>query len=416
MVNRSTPGHLDVVGVIGGHTFAGGDAAIRNADVVIGDQRLLDHVTPVQASERLGSPLSSALDRIAERLNSGARVCVLASGDPGFFGIIRALTVRFGHHHLTVHPAPSSVALAFARLGIPWDDALVVSAHGRRFGPSIDQAVAAGKCAILCGPDERPEAIGHQLLDAGCGPRRGVVFSRLGELDESVHHTDVAGLASGAFDPLSVVVVLTETSGGDPAGGAAGGGQGPRQLWAASESSYSHRAGMITKSEVRAVVLAKLELPTSGVLWDVGAGSGSVAIDAAHLSPRLRVFAIEQNADDAERIRENALAHGVNVEVIEGRAPAAFSDLPLPDRVFVGGGGIDALDAARARLLPTGVIVATFAALGRAANAAQSLGNIVQVNVARGVPIGSDGDIRFAAENPVFVCWGRAAVPEGSAL
>ena len=243
-----------------------------------------------------------------------------------------------------------------------------------------------------------------------------MVFSRLGELDESVHHTDVAGLASGAFDPLSVVVVLTETSGGDPAGGAAGGGQGPRQLWAASESSYSHRAGMITKSEVRAVVLAKLELPTSGVLWDVGAGSGSVAIDAAHLSPRLRVFAIEQNADDAERIRENALAHGVNVEVIEGRAPAAFSDLPLPDRVFVGGGGIDALDAARARLLPTGVIVATFAALGRAANAAQSLGNIVQVNVARGVPIGSDGDIRFAAENPVFVCWGRAAVPEGSAL
>lgn len=412
MASVSSTGHLDIVGMIGGHSFAGGDAAIRNADLVIGDQRLLAGVNTIaKASEPLDSPLDAALDRITERVQSGARVCVLASGDPGFFGIARALITRLGHQQVTVYPAPSSVAIGFGRLGISWDDAVVVSAHGRKFAPSIGQAIAAKKCAVLCGPNERPQEIGRQLLNAGCGPRRVVVCSRLGELDESVHDTDLQGLAAGEFDPLSVVVVLTEAPGHEPNGSV----HALQHSWAASEDSYAHRGGMITKSEVRAVVLAKLELPDSGVLWDVGAGSGSVAIDAAHLAPRLRVIAIEQNADDAQRIRENADAHGVAIEVIEAQAPAAFSNLPPPDRVFVGGGGVSVLDAARSRLRPAGVIVATFAALSRAATGAQSLGNVVQVNVARGVPIGSDGDIRFAAENPVFVCWGHAsAVPEGS--
>jgi precorrin-6Y C5,15-methyltransferase (decarboxylating) len=155
---------------------------------------------------------------------------------------------------------------------------------------------------------------------------------------------------------------------------------------------------MITKPEVRAVVLGKLALPATGVLWDVGAGSGSVAIEAARLRPGLRVLAVERAAEDAARIRANAATHDVAVDVVEAEAPAALIGLPDPDRAFVGGGGLDVLDAVLARLRPGGVVVATYAIVGRAIAAWERLGNFVLVDVAQGLaPV---------AENPVFVCWG----------
>jgi precorrin-6Y C5,15-methyltransferase (decarboxylating) len=162
---------------------------------------------------------------------------------------------------------------------------------------------------------------------------------------------------------------------------------------------------MITKAEVRAIALGKLALPSRGVLWDVGAGSGSVAVECARLQPGLRVIAVERNPDDAARIDANARAHGVGVEVINGAAPAALEDLPDPDRVFVGGGGLDVLDAALHRLRPDGTVVATYALMDRAVQAQKRLGNLVQVAVSRGVEV-SDLGMRLAAENPVFLCWG----------
>jgi precorrin-6Y C5,15-methyltransferase (decarboxylating) len=157
---------------------------------------------------------------------------------------------------------------------------------------------------------------------------------------------------------------------------------------------------MITKAEVRAVVLAKLALPPAGVLWDVGAGSGSVALEAAALRPGLAVYAVER---DATHLRANAA--GSRVVVVEGEAPVALADLPDPDRAFVGGGGPAVLDAVLARLRPGGVAVATYAALDRAAAAAARLGSLVQLSVARGERL-PDGSLRLAAANPVFVVWG----------
>ena len=131
---------------------------------------------------------------------------------------------------------------------------------------------------------------------------------------------------------------------------------------------------MITKPEVRSVVLGKLDLPARGVLWDVGAGSGSVAIEAALAAPGLRVIAVERNHDDAERVLANAAALGALVDVVEGAAPAVLDGLPAPDRVFVGGGGLDVLDACLAALRPGGRLVATFAAVDRAVAAHRRLG------------------------------------------
>ena len=162
---------------------------------------------------------------------------------------------------------------------------------------------------------------------------------------------------------------------------------------------------MITKPEVRAVVLARLRLPAAGVLWDLGAGSGSVGVEAAGLAPDLEVIAIERDPDAARQITLNAARHDVGLLVVQAEAPAALDGLADPDRVFVGGGGLGVLDAALERLRPGGRVVATFAALDRAAAAADLLGNLVQLSVARGARL-PDGGLRLEASNPVFLVWG----------
>ena len=360
---------------------------VVDADLVVGGRRHLEgrpgrHLV-------IGGDLAPVLDAIAAEVG---RVCVLASGDPGFFGIVRALADRFGPEALDVRPAVSSVALAFARLGLPWDDAVVVSAHGRPLRAAARRAAAAPKAAVLTSPDSPPEALGKELLVLGARHGRAVVCTRLGTDAETVADVDLAGLAAGTWDPLSVVVLLDA----EPVA------TRPALAWGLPEADFDHREGMITKAEVRAVALGKLDLPPAGVLWDVGTGSGSVAVECARLSPGLRVIAVDR---DGERARRNAVRHGVRVEVVEGDAPGVLAALPDPDRVFVGGGGLDVLDAVLARLTLGGRVVATFAALDRAAAAFTRLGHLVQVGVSRAMVL-PDGGVRLAAENPVFVAWG----------
>lgn len=387
---------VTVVGVAG--ELLGKDAAraLQGADLVVGGARHLDALAAPGARRlALTADLRPVLDAIA---TEPGRVCVLASGDPGFFGIVRALAERLGAHALEVHPAPSSVALAFARLGLPWDDAVVVSAHGRPLAGAAARAAAATKAAVLTSSESPPQALGRELARLGARHRRVVVCSRLGQGDEAVLEIDgVASLAGGEWDPLSVVVLLD----GPPVATAA------TLAWGLADDGFAHRQGMITKAEVRAVALGKLALPPAGVLWDVGAGSGSVAVECARLAPALRVLAVERDRHDAGRVRANAIAHGVGVEVVEGSAPKCLEALPDPDRVFVGGGGVTVLDFVLARLAPGGRVVAAYAALDRAAAAAERLGHLVQVQVSRGEPL-PGGAFRLAAENPVFVAWGGA--------
>ena len=356
------------------------------ADLYVGGRRHLAGLPGRHLA--IGGDLGPVLDAVAAE---SGRVCVLASGDPGFFGIVRALAERFGPEALDVRPAPSSVSLAFARLGLPWDDAVVVSAHGRPLRAAARVAAAAAKAAVLTSPDSPPEALGKELAVLGARHRGAAVCSRLGTAAEEVHRVDLGGLAAGTWDPVSVVVLLD----GEVA-------ERPSLAWGLPEAAFDHREGMITKAEVRAVALGKLALPPAGVLWDVGAGSGSVAVECARLRPGLRVIAVDR---DVERIAANAATHGVEVDVVEGDAPAVLAGLPDPDRAFVGGGGLDVLDAVLARLAPGGRVVATYAALDRAAGACQRLGHLVQVGVSRAATL-PDGGIRLAAENPVFVAWG----------
>ena len=391
---------LHVVGVVGGEVFGRRALdAVASADVLVGSSRHLARVQgpPGAARLELAGPLAPVIDQISEYHARGQRVCVLSSGDPGFFGIVRVLEERFGARSLRVYPAPSSVSLAFGSQGWHWDDAVVVSAHGRSLGLAVSAVVTAAKAAVFTSPTNPPQALGAALLAARL-ERDVVVVSRIGEDDESVTRTDLRGLARGVFDPMSVVLVV------EPARGVS---REPVVRWGRSEEEFVHRDGMITKGEVRAVALGKLAIPSTGVLWDVGAGSGSVGVEVASLAPRLRVIAIERHGADAERIARNAAAMGVRIETVVGEAPGVLASLPDPDRVFVGGGGIDVLDECLARLGPGGVVVATYVLMDRALAAYERLGNMVQVRVDRCVPLGGAG-VRMEPLNPIFICWGPA--------
>ena len=391
-----------VVGVVGGEVFGrSARDVVDTADVLVGSPRHLAWFArrdDAQQRVELVGALAPLIDRIADHRAAGRRVCVLSSGDPGFFGITRLLAERFGTLGVRVLPAPSSVSLAWAAAGMTWDDAAVMSAHGRPLADAVAGAIRSPKAAVLTAPSNPPEALGKELLAGGCGPRHVVVASRIGEADEQIAHTDLDGLASGHFDPMSVVLLIAPDGRHDA----------PSLSWGQREEHFTHRAGMITKSEVRAVVLSKLDLPRTGVLWDVGAGSGSVGIEAATVAPGLRVYAVERSAADAKNIRANAVAAGVsgNLDIVVGTAPEALRELPHPDRVFVGGGGLDVVDACWQCLRPGGVLVATFVVLNRAVAAMELLGSMVQIHIDRAVPIGGVG-MRLEPTNPTFVCWGQ---------
>ncbi|GAB7063733.1 bifunctional cobalt-precorrin-7 (C(5))-methyltransferase/cobalt-precorrin-6B (C(15))-methyltransferase [Streptomyces mexicanus] len=401
--------------VVGAGTGAAYDAGVlRGADLVVGGRRHLQAAPLPERAERVVlGPLAPALDVIEEYLVGGRRVVVLASGDPGFFGIVRALAERFGPERLDVRPGVSSVAAAFARIGLPWDDAVVVSAHGRALRWAVNVCRARPKVAVLTGPGAGPAELGAALAAPAGGERTLVVASALGEPGrERVERVTPAEAAARDWGTaVNVVLCLDEAR-------ALGGvrtmaGAAPRPAgWALPEDAFAHRDSMITKFEVRALALARLGPRPGDLVWDVGAGSGSVAVECARLGAA--VVAVEKTADGAARVRANAAAHGVDVAVVHGAAPEALTGLgDDPDAVFVGGGGreLPEVVAACARRARRAVVVA-LAALDRVPAARAALTGAgftcdgVLLQSSRLAPL--PGDVtRLAAANPVFLLWGE---------
>ncbi|WP_217254189.1 precorrin-6y C5,15-methyltransferase (decarboxylating) subunit CbiE [Streptomyces sp. AC602_WCS936] len=381
------------------------------AELVVGGRRHLDAVRLPEGAERvvLGA-LAPALETVAEYVAKERPVVVLASGDPGFFGIVRVLAERFGSERLDVRPGVSSVAAAFARVGLPWDDAVVASAHGRDLRTAVNLCRAQPKVAVLTGPGAGPAELGAALRGDA---RVLVVASALGSGEERVERVtpaEAAGRDWGAA--VSVVLCLDEARALGPVRAVAGPRPGPGG-WALDETEFAHRDSMITKFEVRALALARLGPRPGDLVWDVGAGSGSVAVECARLGAA--VTAVEKTPDGAERVRVNAAAHGVDVRVVHGAAPAVLSGLDAPDdpdAVFVGGGGreLPSIVAACARRARRAVVVA-MAALDRVPAAREALldaglecdGVLLQSSRLAPLP----GDVtRLAATNPVFLLWG----------
>lgn len=396
--------------------------AVAGAELVVGGRRHLDAVRLPETAERIVlGPLAPALDVIEEYVGKDRRVVVLASGDPGFFGIVRALAERFGAGRLDVRPGVSSVATAFARLGLTWDDAVVVSAHGRDSRTAVNVGRAHPKVAVLTGPGAGPAELGAALARTAPG-RVLVVASALGSAEERLERVSPAEAAGRDWGTaVSVVLCLDETRALGPARTLAGAAERPSR-WALDEGAFAHRDSMITKFEVRALALARLGPRPGDLVWDVGSGSGSVAVECARLGAA--VSAVEKAPDGVERIRANAGAHGVDVHVVHGAAPDALDGLDDPDTVFVGGGGRELPDIVRAcaRRARRTVVVA-MAALDRVPAVRSALTGAgfdcdgVLLQSSRLAPL--PGDVtRLAATNPVFLLWGtRTPVSrEGVAL
>jgi len=329
------------------------------------------------------SPLEPAIEAI--RAHDG-EVAVLASGDPGFFGIVR----RLEEFSPVVKPGVSCVALAFARLGMSWDDAVVVSAHGRDPRRALNVCRAYPKVAVLTGPGCGPADIRAAL--AGW-ERKIIVAQRLGMDGERLSEEP-------PWEEPNVVLALDPPRLRSTMGWVAGAGPGPRR-WALPENDFAHRDSMITKAEVRAMVLARLGPRLGDLVWDVGAGSGSVAVECARFGAA--VIAVESAGTEA--IERNTV--GLGVRIVHGFAPDAFADLPDPDAVFVGGGGLPVLEACVER--GPARLVATVAAVERVGPFMAAMRGYdveaVQLQANRLVPL-PDGAHRLSATNPVCVISG----------
>ena len=378
-----------------------GLAALRQADLILGARRLLA-VLPAGCTEKRDAAYRP--DEVAELLQtSGAENAVLVySGDTGFYSgassmmeKLEALGVR-----ARVLPGLSSIQLLAAALGRPWQGWNLVSAHGRTCDP-VAECMQGRPTFFLTGGSEDPATLCAQLAAEGFGDVQGVVGQCLGTPEEKLFRGSVKELAAGRFNSLSVLLVEAV--------------EGlPRRAPGLPDEAFERGDVPMTKQEVRAAVLAKLAVCPEDILWDVGAGTGSVSVELALAAPRGRVYAVECRPEGCALIKANREKFRTrNLVLVEGLAPAALSDLPAPDAVFVGGskGSLAAIvDAALdknpdARVCVSAIALETLSAAVTALTAKGRTVQVSQIAVSRAKAMG--GLHLMMAQNPIYLITGE---------
>ncbi|WP_089719285.1 precorrin-6y C5,15-methyltransferase (decarboxylating) subunit CbiE [Candidatus Entotheonella palauensis] len=397
---------LVVIGI--GHDGADGLSQealthIHQAKILAGGVRHLAFFPQWQGKKVV---IDANLKRVMQQLEASrqqAKTVVLASGDPLFYGIGRTLAAHFPPESLSFLPHVSSVQLAFARLKTSWHDAQVVSLHGRPIEsllPALSQG--APKMALFTDAVNHPAAIARFLLAHGYNHYDLSVCEELGGTSERVTHWALQDIGDTSFSPLNIVVLMRH---GDAPTST------PLPLLGLPEQSLAHRDGMITKREIRLLTLGYLALHPGEVLWDIGAGSGSVALEAARLSPSLRIFAVEKDGNALRHIVENVQTLATpHVQPIHGEAPAALAPLPDPDAVFIGGSGgrlPDIVSTVADRLRPGGRVVMNCITLENFTlgwslfNDSSWQAEATSVQLAHTKPLGQMH--RFASDSPIFI-------------
>lgn len=378
-----------------------GLAALRQADLILGARRLLA-VLPAGCTENRAAAYRP--DEVAELLQtSGAENAVLVySGDTGFYSgassmmeKLEALGVR-----ARVLPGLSSIQLLAAALGRPWQGWNLVSAHGRTCDP-VAECMQGRPTFFLTGGSEDPATLCAQLAAEGFGDMQGVVGQCLGTPEEKIFRGSVKELAAGRFNSLSVLLVeAAEVL--------------PRRAPGLPDEAFERGDVPMTKQEVRAAVLAKLAVRPEDILWDVGAGTGSVSVELALAAPRGRVYAVECRPEGCALIKANREKFRTrNLVLVEGLAPAALSDLPAPDAVFIGGskGSLAAIvDAALdknpdARICVSAIALETLSAAVAALTAKGRTVQVSQIAVSRAKAVG--GLHLMMAQNPIYLITGE---------
>jgi precorrin-6Y C5,15-methyltransferase (decarboxylating) len=357
--------------------------ALLRATRIIGSQRQLDLLPVCIRGERQlwPSPFSLA-PVLAQR---GEAVCVLASGDPMFYGVGASLARQVAAEELLILPSPSSVSLAAARLGWPLQEVVTLSVVARPLAALHAHLSSGVRLLVLSNDGSSPALIASLLVEAGFGPSRLSVFEHLGGTGErridglagDWQHTSVADLNLVAIDCVADI-------------------HAPRlsRLAGLPDSAFKHD-GQLTKRDVRAMTLARLAPMPGELLWDVGAGSGSIGIEWMRTHPSCRALAIEADTGRQDLIEHNRDALGVpGLQLIRGKAPEALSDLEAPDAIFIGGGvtrdGV--LDTCWRQLRPGGRLVANAVTLQSEMTLmnwrAQHGGELTRIHVAQAQPLG----------------------------
>lgn len=413
-----TPVHVVGIGLDGAAGLAEGvRQLVWQATLLVGSDRHLSYF-PQHAARRLVlGDFTQAIGFIRHELATGSeQIVVLVTGDPLFFGLGRLLLAELPPDKLTFHPHLSSVQLAFNRLKIPWQDAQVISTHGR----SVDELIqalqqGAEKIAVLTDGINTPHAIARLLIALDLPSKYQFwVCENLGGEDERVQCLLLETLCRDAtsntsnFAPLNIVVLLRQSN---PAVHLDFANLPLLGIPDGMFLSFSDRPGLMTKREVRLLILGELALQPGQVIWDIGAGTGSVSIEIARLFPTSKVYAIEKTTAGTALIAQNCRRFQVqNVISIHGSAPEILLNLPNPDRIFIGGSGgnlSQILDTC-SHLPPNSILVIALATLEHLNTTLSWLKKhstwehqCLQVQLSRTVPVGHL--TRFAPLNPVTV-------------
>ncbi len=380
---------------------------IQGADVLVGGKRHLEAFKNVPAKKMAITKKLTALVTAIKKEMRSQKVVVLASGDPLYYGIGARLIKALGNKNVRIYPNISSVAAAFARIGEAWQDAQVVSLHGRGSGQNLLERLSdTGPVAVFTDLQNSPAWIAGKLVKAQISGYEMWVCEQMGTVHEKVKRYTLRGAARGKFGSPNMVV-LKRTSSTEPVAA--------KLSLGTPDHMFEHERGLITKAEVRTVSLSKLRLEENHVLWDVGAGSGSVAIEASLFVTRGKIIAIEKNTSRIEQIRQNTARFNVsNVKVVQADYPAEAVRLPTPDRIFIGGGGRNlkaVVKAGAARLKKNGRMVINTVLLANINTAVSSLKRagfnteVVQVQVSKSKDM--PWSARMAAQNPVWIITGQ---------
>lgn len=360
--------------------------AIAAAEFVFGGARHLELAAALIGGEarQWPKPFDAAMNAVTAL--AGRNVCVLASGDPFFHGVGTTLARVIPPAQMRTIPAPSSISLAAARMGWASQDVETVSLHGRPIDLIRPLLHPGARILALTSDGEAPAAIAAMLAELGFGPSRITVLEALGGPNERIRSTRAAFFDLENINSLNLLALEIESI--------------PQArilpLTPGLADDLFEHDGQITKREVRALTLSTLSPRRGELLWDIGAGAGSVAIEWMLAHPSLHAIAIEADAERAARITRNAAAFGVpGLTIIQGAAPAALAGLETPDAVFIGGGGSDpgVLDAAIQALRRGGRLVANAVTLDMEAlliaRHAALGGTLTRISVARAAPVGT---------------------------
>ena len=379
---------------------------INAADILVGGKRMLNLFKESRARKKV---IDKDIDRIIEFVRQEMRkhkVVVLASGDPMFFGIGRRLVKAIGPRNTMVYPNISSVSAAFARIKEPWDDVKVISLHGRKNEHHLIKALEEeNKIAVFTDPKNNPARLATRLLRNQIFNYEICVLEAMGSARENVKWYTLEEAAKMNFaDPNMVVLKRLAVDSKNK----------ERLFLGVPDNLWDHQKGLITKSEIRAITLSKLRLATEHILWDLGAGSGSVAAEAALLIKKGEIIAVEKNFDRVAQIRNNKKRFGIrNLKVVHAELPLGLEKLPRPDRIFIGGGGkqLKSIITAAARYLkPKGVMVINTVLIPNVEAAWATLEKLdfeteviqAQINRSRQMPWSA----RLEALNPVWIISG----------